>query len=116
MENARSQSSLVGFTRTEWTAGCWLAVSPIRPLSHLPSRTFTLQRSRLSINLSAKTHKSVLGSLRERSPGVWLVSVWWAAIHEEAVPLPSAPPFMGQTGGTPAEGRLGCAVDRYSEA
>ena len=51
-------------------------MSPIRPLSHLSSRTFVFQRTGLSITLSIiDTLKSVQGSLRERSPGVWQVRV-----------------------------------------
>ena len=53
-----------------------LAVSPIRPLSHLSSRTFAFRPGPLVHNLSIiATPKSVKGSLRERSPGVWQVRV-----------------------------------------
>jgi hypothetical protein len=65
---------------SEWNgllaAGYWLAVSPIRPPSHLSSRTFYVSSGPAVHGPSTPaTQPSVRESLREHWPGVWRVGV-----------------------------------------
>ena len=77
-DKSADHRGLGGLWLTSWTAYGPLAVSPIRPLSHLSTWPFALQRGTVFHALSIiATRNPYGGSIRERSPAVRQADLSW---------------------------------------